>query len=119
MGGRVIQTLSGHLMWISLGRVSGAGDGAGHAVTECFPSRAKTLSGLIRFRSLSQGVLSSLVRFFVVAVFFEVQNCTRYTKYTKYANVSVFHSPSVETPSSQIFSGLGSGVLEGGHHFSG
>ena len=32
MGGRVIQTLSGHLMWISLGWVSGPGDGPRHGM---------------------------------------------------------------------------------------
>ena len=45
----------------------------GH-VTECGPSRAKTLSGLIRLRSLSQGVLSGLIRFFLCWVFFSVEN---------------------------------------------
>ena len=32
MGGRVIQTLSGRLVWISLGWVSGPGDGPGHGM---------------------------------------------------------------------------------------
>ena len=32
MGGRVIQTLSRRLMWISLGQVSGPGDGPGHGM---------------------------------------------------------------------------------------
>ena len=61
MSGRVIQTLSGRLMImrISLGRGSGPGDGPGHGMLP-FSSQ-----NLIQVRSLSQGVLSGLMRFFL------------------------------------------------------
>ena len=56
---RTLSDLIRSLMWISLAQVLKLGEAG---VTECSPSQAKTLSVLIRFRSLSQGVLSGLIR---------------------------------------------------------
>ena len=72
MGGRVIQTLSGRLMWISLGWVSGPGDGPGHGM---LPFSSQNLirpypPGIV----VARGLIRPYPFFFVLFFFFSIEN---------------------------------------------